>query len=190
MIGRRWPGWLVWLQVAGSKFQVPGSQPGTRNLEPATSPSVAAPPPTPSVSLPPPRDVRRLRLYRDAFDAAGRVFALSASFPAHERLRLTDQVRKSSRSVCANLAEGWGKRRYPAAFAGKLSDAGSEAAETAFWLATAGRCGYLDVATAAALARRYSRLAAQLDQVAADAAFWCGAAGSSPGDEGGGRCSS
>lgn len=77
---------------------------------------------------PPPVDVRHLPLYRDVFGAACSVFDLSKRFPAHERQRLSDQVRKSSRSVGANLAEAWHKRRYPAAFIGKLSDARAESA--------------------------------------------------------------
>ncbi|NEP46994.1 MAG: four helix bundle protein [Okeania sp. SIO2H7] len=71
-----------------------------------------------------------LDVYRMAFDAARQLFELSKLFPTEEKYALTDQVRRSARSVCANLAEAWRKRRYPAAFIAKLSDSEAEAAET------------------------------------------------------------
>jgi four helix bundle protein len=71
-----------------------------------------------------------LIVYQKAFDAAMQIFELSKTFPKEETYSLTDQVRRSSRSVCANIAEAWRKRRYEKAFVSKLSDAESEAAET------------------------------------------------------------
>ena len=76
--------------------------------------------------------------------AAMEVFALSKGFPKEETYALTDQMRRSSRSVCANLAEGWRKRRYEKAFVSKLSDAEGEVAETQVWLEVAVKCGYLE----------------------------------------------
>ena len=76
---------------------------------------------------------RDLVVYRASFDLAMRIFEESKSFPKEERYSLTDQVRRSSRSVCANLAEAWRKRRYEASFISKLSDAEAEAAETQVW---------------------------------------------------------
>ena len=87
---------------------------------------------------------RDLEVYKKAFDAAMRIFDLSKSFPREETYSLTDQIRRSSRSVCANLAEAWRKRRYEKAFISKLSDSESEAAETQVWLEFAVKCGYLD----------------------------------------------
>ena len=84
-----------------------------------------------------------LEAYKIGFDVAMRIFELSRSFPKEERYSLTDQVRRSSRSVAANISEGWRKRRYPAAFVSKLNDAEGEAAETQTWLHFAVRCGYL-----------------------------------------------
>ena len=84
-----------------------------------------------------------LEVYRKAFDAAMHVFELSKAFPREEVYSLTDQMRRSSRSVCANVAEAWRKRRYEAAFVAKLSDAEAEAAETQVWLEFAVKCGYL-----------------------------------------------
>lgn len=84
-----------------------------------------------------------LDVYKRGFATAMTVFHFSKKFPIEERYSLTDQCRRSSRSVCANLAEAWRKRRYPAAFVAKLSDAEAEAAETQTWLQSAVECEYL-----------------------------------------------
>src|SRR5438132_6343131 len=84
-----------------------------------------------------------LEVYKKAFEAAMQVFELSKKFPKEEVYSLTDQIRRSSRSVCANLAEAWRKRRYEAAFVSKLNDSEAEAAETQTWLEFAVRCEYL-----------------------------------------------
>lgn len=73
---------------------------------------------------------RELQVYQKAFAAAMDLYRVSKGFPKHETFALTDQLRRSSRSVCANLAEAWRKRRYPAHFVSKISDAEAEAAET------------------------------------------------------------
>jgi four helix bundle protein len=85
-----------------------------------------------------------LDVYKKAFQVAMEVFETSKTSPKEETYSLTDQIRRSSRSVCANLAEAWRKRRYEAAFIAKLSDAESEAAETQVWLQFAVECGYVD----------------------------------------------
>jgi len=103
-----------------------------------------------------------LEVYQKAMDAAMQVFALSGSFPAEERYAMRDQIRRSSRSVCANLAEAWRKRRYEAAFISKLSDAEAEAAETQTWIEFATRCGYLDRTAAARFYKTYDRIIATL----------------------------
>jgi len=87
---------------------------------------------------------RDLDVYRKAFDAAATIFELSKKFPKEETYSLTDQIRRCSRSVCANLAEAWRKRRYEGAFVCKLSDAEGEAAESQTWLEFSVKCGYLD----------------------------------------------
>src|SRR5437870_5485969 len=84
-----------------------------------------------------------IEVYKKAFEAAMQVFHLSKSFPKEETYSLTDQIRRSSRSVCANLAEAWRKRRYEAAFVSKLNDGEAEAAETQTWIEFAVRCKYL-----------------------------------------------
>jgi four helix bundle protein len=82
-------------------------------------------------------------IYKLTFEAAMQIFELSKRFPVEERYSLTDQMRRSSRSVCANLAEAWRKRRYKAAFVAKLSDCEAEVAETQTWLEFAIKCNYL-----------------------------------------------
>src|SRR4051794_33703075 len=92
----------------------------------------------------PVRDFADPRVYQGAFSAAAEIFQVTKRFPSEERYSLIDQIRRSSRSVCANNAEAWQKRRYPAAFVSKLCDADGEAAETNFWLAAALDCGYIN----------------------------------------------
>ncbi len=85
-----------------------------------------------------------LEVYRISFEAAMDIFRISAKFPKEEIYSLTDQIRRSSRSVAANLAEAFRKRRYPKHFISKLSDCESEAAETQVWLEFALACNYLN----------------------------------------------
>jgi len=87
--------------------------------------------------------VRDLEVYKLAFESAMEIFEISKSFPKEEIYSLTDQIRRSSRSVCVNLAEGWRKRRYKAVFVNKLTDAEQEAAETQTWLEFALKCKYM-----------------------------------------------
>ena len=85
-----------------------------------------------------------LDVYKRAYAAAMGVFRMAKRFPPDERFPLTDQIRQSSRSVSANLAEAWRKRRYRAAFLSKRTDAETEAAETQVWLQFAVDCEYAD----------------------------------------------
>src|SRR6059058_5239529 len=89
------------------------------------------------------RHFRDLDVYQNALETGLRVYELSKKFPVEERYALTDQIRRSSRSVCANIAEAWRKRRYEAAFVSKLSDAETEAAETQVHAEFAFHHGYL-----------------------------------------------
>jgi len=99
---------------------------------------------------------RELEVYARSFDAAMAIFDASRMFPNEERYSLTDQIRRSSRSVSANVAEAWRKRRYEAAFVSKLSDAEAEAAETQVWIEFAVRCQYLPAAEGRRLYRPYN----------------------------------
>ncbi len=108
------------------------------------------------------RDHRDLDVYKMAFEAAMVVFSLSKEFPPEERYALTDQIRRSSRSVCGNLAEAWRKRRYQAAFVAKLNDAEAEAAETQTWLDFAAACDYLNSSARADLRTIYNNVIGKL----------------------------
>ncbi|NER30517.1 MAG: four helix bundle protein [Symploca sp. SIO1C4] len=99
-----------------------------------------------------------LEVYQMAFKAAMKIFALSKKFPTEEKYSLTDQIRRSSRSVCANMAEAWRKQRYEAAFIAKLNDCEAEAAETQTWLKFAVKCDYLDVERGREIYGTYNRI--------------------------------
>ena len=96
-----------------------------------------------------------LDVYQKAFTAAMQVFALSKSFSKEETYSLTDQIRRSSRSVCSNLAEAWRRRRYEKAFVSKLTDSEGEAAETQVWLEFAVKCAYVQADQARELYQTY-----------------------------------
>lgn len=99
---------------------------------------------------------RDLDVYQRAYDSAMKIYEASQVFPKEEIYSLTDQIRRSSRSVCANLAEAWRKRRYEGAFISKLSDVESEAAETQVWLEFAVDCHYLPREVAVPLYTTYN----------------------------------
>src|SRR5476651_1571670 len=96
-----------------------------------------------------------LQVYQKAFATAMELFERSKLFPREETYSMTDQIRRSSRSVCANLAEAWRKRRYEAAFISKLSDSEAEAAETQTWIQFAVKCAYMNREKAAAIYKAY-----------------------------------
>lgn len=102
--------------------------------------------------------VEELRVYKRGFKAAMQIYGFSKRWPKEERYALTDQIRRSSRAVCANLAEAWRKWRYPRHFISRLSDADAEAAETRTWLRFAHKCGYLDDTAFDELDQTYNRI--------------------------------
>src|SRR5207253_7142890 len=106
--------------------------------------------------------MKELNVWVNAMDLAMEVFAKSKSFPADERFSLTDQIRRSSRSVAANISEAWRKRRYPGSFVSKLSDAEAEAGETQTWIEFARRCGYWSSDEAARLEDQDEKVIGQL----------------------------
>jgi four helix bundle protein len=113
-----------------------------------------------------------LQVYRRAFDAAMRIFELTQAFPKEEKYSLVDQIRRCSRSVCANIAEAWWKRRYEAAFISKICDAQGEAAETQVWIEFAVRCGYLDRAVGPTLYDTYNAVLGTLVGMAHHPETW------------------
>lgn len=118
------------------------------------------------------KSYRDLRVYQAAMDAAMAIFELSKGFPADEKYSLTDQIRRSSRSVCANIAEAWRKRRYAAHFRSKLSDAETEADETRVWLEFIQRCRYLPADEVAKLDEAYDKILGQLVRMTSDPDNW------------------
>ena len=100
------------------------------------------------------------------------IFYLSKKFPVEERYSLMDQVRRSSRSVCANLAEAWRKRRYEAAFVAKLNDCEAEAAETQTWFEFAIKCNYLEIEAGYKLHGTYNQVLAGLVSMINKSAPW------------------
>jgi four helix bundle protein len=119
-------------------------------------------------------DYKELRVYKLAYDSAMDIFRLSRSWPSEERFSLIDQIRRSSRSVCTNIAEAWRKRRYEAAFVSKFSDSDTEAAETEVHLSFALDCGYLPAVKQAELQDQYDHICRQLTTMMNDAGSWCG----------------
>jgi len=108
------------------------------------------------------RHFRDLEVYQLAMDSAMQIFEVSKFFSPEEKFSLTDQIRRSSRSVCTNIAEAWRKRRYPNAFVSKLSDSDAEAAETQVWLEFASKCGYLKQAVVEELDKTYDHIMGKL----------------------------
>ncbi len=108
------------------------------------------------------RSFKELRVWQNAINVAMKIFELTKDFPIEERYSLTDQIRRYSRYVAANISESWRKRRYPAAFISKLSDAETEAAETQTWIEIATRCGYLSKEQALDLDRQCEELLSQI----------------------------
>jgi four helix bundle protein len=113
-----------------------------------------------------------LDVYQQAFALAMELFRVTKKFPTEERYSLTDQMRRSSRSVCANLAEAWRKRRYEAAFVSKLGDFEAEAAETQTWIQFAVECEYLDRKTGRELYRQYDAVLGKLVLMITNAKDW------------------
>ena len=120
---------------------------------------------------------KELRTYREAFRLAQEIYTVSRGWPVEERYSLTDQIRRSSRSVCANIAEAWRKRRYPNHFVSKLTDADAEAAETQCWLDFAIDCGYLGEDLGEKLNRDYDKVVGGLVRMIQNADRWTGPAG-------------
>ena len=113
-----------------------------------------------------------LRVFQNAMDRAMQIFELTKSFPVEEKYSMTDQMRRSSRSVCSNTAEAWRKRRYRNAFISKLSDAEGEACETQVWIEFARRCGYLADDVCDDLDSAYDQILGQLVKMINEPEKW------------------
>ena len=115
---------------------------------------------------------KALRVYQSSFRAAMVIYQLSKSFPVEEKFSLTDQIRRSSRSVCANLAEAFRKRRYPKNFVSKLSDCEAEAAETHVWLDFALACEYVTIEDYEKLYKEYDMILGMLVKMIVEPEKW------------------
>ncbi len=119
------------------------------------------------------RHFRDLDVYKRAFDVAMEIFQITKSFPGEEKYSLVDQIRRSSRSVCANIAEGWRKRRYPAVFRNKITDSMQEASETQCWLEFCQACGYITDDIFKRLDEEYEKIIGMLNSVERKADKFC-----------------
>jgi four helix bundle protein len=118
------------------------------------------------------RSYKELRVYQAAVAAAMRIFEITKTFPPEEKYSMVDQMRRSSRSVCSNIAESWRKRRYKAHFISKLTDAEGEADETCVWLELVWHCHYIDKEVADEIDQEYDRILGQLVTMEQQADQW------------------
>jgi four helix bundle protein len=109
---------------------------------------------------------KSLKVYQLAFKAAMEIYELSKSFPQEEKYSLTDQIRRSSRSVCSCIGEGYRKRKYPKYFSAKMTDADGECSETLIWLDFSLACKYISEETYRRLADIYSEVGKMLSGMA------------------------
>jgi len=122
----------------------------------------------------PVREFKEPRVYQQAFDAASQIFEHSTEWLKEEPYSLTDQIRRSSRSVCANIAEAWRKRRYENHFVSKLSDADAEAAETRTGLQFGRDSGYFSEESFEQLDSTYNHICGGLVNMMKDPDPWSG----------------
>jgi len=122
------------------------------------------------------RDIKHFRdleVYKRAFAAAMEIFQITKSFPTEEKYSLVDQIRRASRSVCANLAEAWRKRKYIAVFKNKITDSMQEASETQCWLEFSLACGYIQHPLFDKLDKEYEQIISMLNSMELNAQKFC-----------------
>jgi len=118
------------------------------------------------------RTHKDLKVFQLSFESGMTIFHVSKTFPKEEMYSLTDQIRRSSRSVSGNIAEAFRKRKYPKAFISKLTDAEGEAAETQVWLDYALECGYIEVKARAELFDKYDHIISMLVNMSSKPENW------------------
>lgn len=116
---------------------------------------------------------RELIAYQRAFLAAMRIFEITKNFPIEERYSLVDQIRRSSRSVCSNLAEGWRKRKYELVFKNKITDSMQEASETQCWIEFGLACNYISLGIFNELDKEYEEIIAMLNSMEMNSNKFC-----------------
>ncbi|WP_051891172.1 four helix bundle protein [Chryseobacterium sp. JM1] len=116
---------------------------------------------------------QELKVFQKSFEIAQQIYELSKSFPKEELYSLTDQIRRSSRSVSANISEAWGKRRYQKSFIAKLTDSEGEARETQTWLQFALACEYINDEQFGKLNNEYNQIIGMLVTMIGQSEKWC-----------------
>lgn len=119
------------------------------------------------------RSFKDLLVYQKAFEQAMGLFEVTKRFPKAEQYSLTDQIRRSSRSVCTNIGEAWRKRKYPAHFVSKLTDADAEATETMVWLDFSMACAYIDQSVHIEFLAEYEQIGKMLGAMIATPEKFC-----------------
>jgi len=119
------------------------------------------------------KSFRELEVYKLSRDLARDIFQSSKNFPKEETYSLTDQIRRSSRSIGAQIAEAWAKRRYEKHFISKLTDADGEQQETQHWLETASDCNYIDKITLKSLLNKCESIGKMLNGMMSKAQLFC-----------------
>jgi four helix bundle protein len=122
------------------------------------------------------RDIKHFRdleVYQPAFEVAMRIFEITKTFPVDEKRSMVDQIRRSSRPVCSNLAEGWRKRKYKAVFVNKITDSMEEASETQTWLQFSFACNYISKDLFKELDEECEKIISMLNSVERNADKFC-----------------
>ncbi|HJO93016.1 MAG TPA: four helix bundle protein [Victivallales bacterium] len=114
-----------------------------------------------------------LKVYQKSIELQQKIYQITKDFPKEERYSLTDQIRRSSRSIGANIAEAWQKRRYVAHFISKLSDSDSEQSETQHWLRTSYLCNYINENQYKILIEKCKYIGSMLGNIINHADKWC-----------------
>ena len=120
------------------------------------------------------KSFRELEVYRLSREVSKEIYLLSLNFPKEEKYSLTDQIRRSSRSVGAQIAEAWGKRRYELHFISKLTDADGEQLETQHWLEVAEECQYIESSIRDELLRKCESIGKMLHNMIEKSSIFCG----------------
>lgn len=119
------------------------------------------------------KSFRDLEVYKLSKQLLGEIFEMTKKFPKEEMYSLTDQIRRSSRSVGAQIAECWAKRKYEKHFISKLTDADGEQLETQHWIETALDCSYISTETAQKILEKYSSIGKMLNSMILKAPSFC-----------------
>jgi len=118
------------------------------------------------------KSYKDLRVFQNAMSAAMEIFRLTENFPPEEKYSMTDQLRRSSRSVCSNITRAWRKRRFKTPFIAKLNDSEGEACETQVWIEFARQCEYLDDDVCSELDAAYDQIMGQIAKMIGQPDKW------------------